>query len=186
MKILKKYSIKIPKNVKVIYAYDKNFITLIGPLGKKSLKLKLILKESTNCFYVTKLSNSTLKNKKSLKSLQGTITALLIQTLLEISVLVYKKLKLVGVGYKIFLIENYANAILEFKLGFSHPVFINVNRKIQTFLIKSTSLYIFGNSYSEVNLFASSIRSYKKPEPYKGKGILYQNEKIKLKEGKKI
>ena len=49
-----------------------------------------------------------------------------------------------------------------------------------------TKLFIYGNSYRNVTQTAALIRSYKKPEPYKGKGILYETEKIVLKEGKKV
>ena len=60
------------------------------------------------------------------------------------------------------------------------------SKKIKIFCLKTTELFIYGNSYQNVTQTASLIRSYKKPEPYKGKGILYDTEKITLKEGKKI
>ena len=57
---------------------------------------------------------------------------------------------------------------------------------MNVYISKSTIIYISGNSLNNVTQITSNIRSYKKPEPYKGKGILYFNEKIKLKPGKKV
>ena len=190
METLKKYSVKIPENIKIIYVNDKDLITFIGPVGKKSLqlKLKLWVDTSENMLYVLKTSSVAFSGsqKKTLNSLQGTITALLKQKILEVSVTLYKKLELVGVGYRVFSLENDLSSILHFKLGFSHPIYYKVNSDMKALCSKSTNLYIFGNSFNQITQTASSIRSYKLPEPYKGKGILYQNEKIKLKEGKKV
>lgn len=190
MKIFRKYSVKVPENIKIIYINDKDLITFIGPLGKKSLplKLKLLVDTSKNTLYVLKTASVTFSGsqKKTLNSLQGTVTALLKQKILEVSVILYKKLELVGVGYRVFSIENDLNSILHFKLGFSHQIYYKVHVDMKALCFKSTNLYIFGNSFNQITQTASTIRSYKFPEPYKGKGILYQNEKIKLKEGKKV
>lgn len=187
MKIFKKNSIKIPKNIKIIYLSNENFIVLIGPLGKKCLKLKLnlLIHKLENLVYVTKELNTIFSGKK-LEAFQGTTIALLKQSILEVSVILYKKLKLVGVGYRISAVHNVVDSILHFKLGFSHPVFFKFDSSFKIVPFKTTNLYIYGNSYNSVTQLASTIRSYKRPEPYKGKGILYQNEKIKKKEGKKV
>lgn len=186
VKLTKKHSIKIPNGIKVIYISNKDCILIIGPFGKKilSLKLKLIVEKSKSLLYVSKKSNFKFSGKKNkmLISLQGTLTALIRQNILEVSVILYKKLILVGVGYKVFPLEN---SIFHFKLGFSHSIFIRIAPDLKVTSLKSTNLYIFGNSFVKLHQMASTIRLYKYPEPYKGKGILYQNEKIKLKEGKK-
>ena len=57
---------------------------------------------------------------------------------------------------------------------------------MQFFCKKFTTLCVFGNSYQKINQFFAKIRSYRVPDPYKGKGILYYNETVTLKEGKKI
>jgi len=187
MKILKKYGVKFSKDIKVVYLKKKNFITFIGPLNKKSLNLKLhiLIDKSKNTLYVTKsLKNSSLKlSKTRIAMLQGTLRALLKQCVLEASFLSYKKLKLIGVGFKVF---NLKNSILDFKLGFSHSIYFKTNSDVKVLLLKNTILYFFGSSFFSLTQVASYIRSYKIAEPYKGKGILYQNEKIKLKESKKI
>ena len=186
----KKYIIKIPNKTTVLYSYKKKILTIIGPLTKKSIKLKLkinILKNkkqievSSKTF--SKISNS---QKKNISSLRGTTIALIKQLILETSYLYYKKLKLIGIGYRVVNIEDFNNKLLFFKLGYSHPIYFKVPSKLNFFCLKRTKLFLFGNSYNDVTNIASIIRSYKKPEPYKGKGILYENEKIFLKEGKKI
>ena len=73
-----------------------------------------------------------------------------------------------------------------FKLGYSHPIFFKIPNNLQIFCFKFIKLFVWGNSYKNITQTSALIRSYKKPEPYKGKGILYEGEKIVLKEGKKV
>lgn len=190
MKFSKKSSVKIPKNIKIIYYAQQNIILIIGPLNRKILKLKLqiFLTKSENYLYVTKVSTQKLSGnrKKTLKSLCGTTVALIKQCILETSMLLNKKIKLVGVGYKVFS-KNYKSInLLELKLGYSHFIYYKIPKTVEIISFKSTFIYIFSNSYNSMTQIASNIRSYKHPEPYKGKGILYENEKILLKEGKKV
>ena len=97
-----------------------------------------------------------------------------------------KKLQIIGVGYKVFPVNLNNSDYLQFKLGFSHSIFYKIPKSVQIKPVKSIYLYIFGDSYTTVTQTAANIRSYKLPEPYKGKGILYEDEKIVLKEGKKV
>lgn len=185
-----KYKIKIPTNIIVFYCNKKNIITIFGPLVKKTitLKLKLIFLNDINTILVTNIFTSKLSNnkKKNLKTLQGTTTAQIKQLIIETSTLIYKKLLFVGVGYRTFDVDNFPNKLLLFKLGFSHSIYFKIPKNLQLFCLKRTKLFVFGNSYQHVTQAASIIQSYKTPEPYKGKGILYENIKIKLKEGKKL
>ena len=136
---------------------------------------------------ITPFSLSTLSNskKKKIKSIQNTTTVLIKQLILESSIVLYQKLKLVGIGYRVFNDPDFKE-LLSFKLGNSHPIYFKISNKLHFFCLKSTKLFVFGNSYQQITQIASIIRSQKKPEPYKGKGILYENEKIILKEGKKV
>nr|WAK85014.1 ribosomal protein L6 [Amicula sp. isolate GU52X-4 cfCalB7] len=188
-KIKKKYTIKIPNNIVIIYNDKKNIITCIGPLKQKSLKLKIKLFMPKNKkiikisqISVIKISND--KNKK-IRTIQGTTAALIKQLFVETSTIIYQKLKFIGLGYRVFSVENY-NKILLFKLGYSHLIYFKIPKNLQIFCLKLTKLFIFGSNYQKINQISAIIRSYKKPEPYKGKGILYENEKIILKEGKKV
>jgi large subunit ribosomal protein L6 len=185
----KKNLIKIPKNILVIFNYEKKIITLIGPLLIKSLKLGLniIIKTGSNIIEVTdKPFQKSYLNKKQIKSLQGTTVALIKQSLIETSALIYNKLKIIGVGYRFLNVEGFNNELLMFKLGYSHSLYYKIPNDLKIFNLKSTKLFIYGNSYQNVSQTGSIIRSYKKPEPYKGKGILFDSEKILLKEGKKV
>jgi len=81
--------------------------------------------------------------------------------------------------------KNEKNIFL-LKLGLSHPLYLSSNNNINLFCLKFTKLFIFGNSYNMLTQTVANIRLVKWPEPYKGKGILFINEKIKLKVGKKV
>lgn len=189
--IKKKYNIKIPTNNTILYNNKKNILTIIGPLNnKKSLKLKLKINILDNKRLIEvlpipliKLSNS---EKKKIDSLRGTTVALIKQSILETSSTLYQKLKLVGVGYRVFEVENVKTKLLMLKLGYSHLIYIKPPNNLNIFCLKSTKLFISGTSYSNITQTSSVIRSYKTPEPYKGKGILYDNEFIQLKKGKKV
>ena len=186
----KKHTIKIPENINTFYCDKKNLLTFIGPLQKKSLKLqvKALFVPSTNLLVISdlpinKISNVGLKNSKSV---QGTTIAKIKQILIEITYTLHHKLELIGVGYRVFPLETLKNQ-LHFKLGYSHLIYFKIPENIETFDIKSTKLFIFGtSSYETITQTAALIRNCKRPEPYKGKGILHHGEKILLKKGKKI
>lgn len=188
--VSKKYLIKTPKETTIIYCSKKKIITIIGPLKKKSLRLqvKLQLNNKLNIIEVTsipfkKLSNN---NKKNIKAIQGTTAALIKQFLIETSSVYYQKLKLIGVGYRAFEVEQFEKQVLLLKLGYSHPVYFKIHKNLEISSLKFTKLFISGFSYEKITQMAALIQSYKYPEPYKGKGILYENQKIQLKEGKKV
>jgi large subunit ribosomal protein L6 len=186
---MKKYLIKIPKNIKIIYSRKKKTIILIGILSKKLLKLKVQLfvinfKSSIQISTLPFLEMSINKQKKT-KIYQKTTVALIKQCIVETSAILYQKLKLVGIGYRILNLDNLNNKLLLFKLGFSHFLYFKIPTKLKIFCLKLTKLFVSGNSYQNITQITSLIRSCKKPEPYKSKGILYENEKIILKKGKK-
>lgn len=91
-----------------------------------------------------------------------------------------KELELVGVGYTVSL----ANNLLTFQLGRSHPDLFSVPSDVSLFVDK-TKVTVTGSNKQRVNLVAAQIRDLKKPEPYKGKGILYVGEVLRRKKGKK-
>ena len=105
----------------------------------------------------------------------------------DIQVLKYTKLKLIGVGYKVFENKsNSKNTFLHFKLGYSHSIYYKVPDNLNIHIRNSNKLFISGTNSDFVTKTASIIKSYKVPEPYNGKGILYFDEFLTLKEGKKI
>jgi len=91
------------------------------------------------------------------------------------------RLYLVGIGYRISLENN--NLVL--KIGYSNPIIQKIPDDINVKIENPTIMIISGIDKAKVNGFASIIRSYKKPEPYKGKGITYKGEFIRRKIGKK-
>ena len=186
----KKHLIKILKETTVIYCNKRKIIVVIGPLKKKSLKLqvKLNFNEKLNIIEVTgipfsKLSNNGLKN---IKTIQGTTVALIKQLLIETSSVFYQKLKFTGVGYRVLEVNNFEKQVLLFRLGYSHNIYFKIPKNLGISSLKSTKLFISGFSYQKITQAGALIQSYKYPEPYKGKGILYENQKIQLKEGKKV
>jgi large subunit ribosomal protein L6 len=188
----KKNKIKIPNNISILFCNKKKIITIIGPLKKKSFKLTfdILLSKTSSTLQVSFLPFSKMSNyaTNKQKTIQGTTLSLIKQLIIESSVIFYKKLKLIGVGYRVFNEKDFNNRLLLFKLGYSHFIYQRAPNKLSFFCFKkSTKLYIYGNSsYQEITQTAANIRYHKKPEPYKGKGILYENEKIILKEGKKV
>lgn len=190
---LKRHVVKIPSEISVLYCKEKKTLLVKSPYKQKllNLKVKILIFKEKNLIIVTNLSfnKNSVKCKSLFKSLQGTTVTLIKQALLEVSAITCKKLKLVGVGYKVFEFETDKNVnfkILHFKLGYSHSLYYKIPKDITIKIQQSTKLFVFGYNFNKVSLVASILRSFKIPEPYKGKGILYANEVIKLKEGKKI
>ena len=187
-KLKQKHIVKVPKNIKIVYCKKKNIITFIDPsLQTKSLqlKVKLILLPQNNSILVSDICNFKTSLKK-VKQLKGTTVAKIKQILIEINYPLYHKLKFVGVGYRAFPVESLPNQ-LYFKLGYSHLIYFKLPVTVKSVCLKSTQLFLFGNcSYELLTQTAANLRACKLPEPYKGKGILHNNEVIKLKKGKKI
>jgi len=189
-KFKKKHTVKVPKNIKVLYCDKKNIVTLIGPSQVKSLKLKvkIFLTPLSNVIMVTNVPvfGASATDLKNVKKVQGTTVAKLKQMLIETTYVLYHKLNLVGVGYRVFPYEQLDNQ-LYFKLGFSHLIYFKVSNSLKTHCQKFTKLFLFGNcSFDNLTQTAAQIRAFKRPEPYKGKGILHDQEKVTLKKGKKI
>ena len=189
-KFKKKHTIKVPKNIKVLYCDKKNIVTFIGPSLTKSLKLKvkIFLNPALNTITVTDVFalGASGKDLKNLKKIQGTAVAKIKQMLIETTYVLYHKLNLVGVGYRVFPYEKLENQ-LYFKLGFSHLIYFKVSDSLSAHCQKFTKLFLFGNcSFDTLTQTAAQIRAFKRPEPYKGKGILHDQEKIIIKKGKKV
>ena len=189
-KFKKKYTIKIPKNINVIHCDKKNILIFVGLLQKKSLKLKVkvFLVPALNLITVTNIPSfgTSAIDLKNSKKIQGTTAAKIKQILIECSYTLYQKLNLVGVGYRAFSHDQLKNQIY-FKLGYSHLIYFKIPAELNTHCQKFTKLFLFGNcSFDVLTQTAAQIRVCKLPEPYKGKGILYDQEKIVLKKGKKI
>ena len=133
--------------------------------------------------YLVKKSNIKSYNIKSKLNL---ILIFIKLTLIEIQNIIYKKLILVGVGYKIIEINNLFKKILLFKFGLSHSVYFKVTDSILLSCFKFNQIFIASNSFYKTNAVAADIKNLKLPDVYQAKGFKYQNETIRLKSVKKF
>jgi len=186
---IKRYTIKVPSNISIYYCDKTQIIIFSSPHKRRALKLKLklVINQTKKNIQVTQNSFFSVSNhdKKNLKVLQATYVVLIKQLILEVETSFCKRLILVGVGYKAILLQISNTDVLHLKLGYSHNIYIKVPKTLKIFCLKANKFFIKGDSYTFVTQIAAVIRSYKTPEPYKGKGILYSTEKITLKEVKK-
>lgn len=180
----------IPKNFYVVYSNKKQILIISKSKIQKTLKLKvqIVLIKSLRDIIVSSVLFNNLKNKQNdlLEFLWNTTLTLIKWIIIEVELLFYKQLKCLGTGYKILNVDNSKRKYLLFKIGYSHFLYFWNVKNIKTFCFKTTNLFMFSNCYQNVVQFAALIKLFKKPEPYKGKGILYVNENVYLKKGKKI
>ncbi len=149
-----------------------------GPLGslQQGLTHDIMLEVSKNILKI-----QTTNNSKHANAISGTIRALVANMVHGVSIGFEKKLLLVGVGYKAQAEKNKVNLAL----GFSHAVEHKVPNGITVETPSQTEIIIKGIDKQKVGQTAADIRAYRKPEPYKGKGVRYSDEVIILKETKK-
>ncbi|MDH3004220.1 MAG: 50S ribosomal protein L6 [Candidatus Shikimatogenerans sp. JK-2022] len=176
--------IKIPNNVKI--KIKKNYINIKGRLGKLKRKLNnyLLIKVDNNKIYIINKK----KDSKKYKSLHGLYRMLIYNMIYGVNIGFKKQLELVGIGYKAETNKN--GRILILNLGYSHNIVLHVCSKINITVdnIKGRNpiINLFSIDNQLLGIVASKIRSFKKPDPYKGKGIRYINEKIIIKTGKTV
>ena len=170
-----KQEILIPAGVKV--TRDGNVITVAGPKGTVSK----IFREDVIVTISEKVINLNIKrNDKFSESLWGTYASHIKNMIQGVQTPYQKKLILEGVGFK----SEVKGQELNFALGFSHPVIVKIPETI-TVTADKNNITITGVDKELVGSFTAAIRALKKPEPYKGKGMRYENEIIRRKQGKK-
>lgn len=184
----KTYDIKISNVISIIYSKNKKILILVNSLKIRSLKIpfQICLLKSKNIIKISSLLFKESNKKKLVKSVLGTLFAIIKQFIIEILFMFYQKLKFIGIGYRVFSVNNFKNELLLFRLGFSHFLYFRISNNVKTFCLKTTKLFIYGNLYSTITQIASLIKLSKKINVYKGKGIFYNIEKIKLKHIKKL
>lgn len=170
-----KVPVKIPDGVKV--AVDKAIVSVTGPKGSLQIKVRpeigVALDDST--VVVTKKGSS-----RAARELYG-LTRTLISNMVDgVSKGFEKKLEIVGVGYKAVL----QGSVVNLSLGFSHPILYQLPEGITATLPSQTQVTISGIDKQLVGQVAAEIRAFRKPEPYKGKGVKYADEIVKRKAGK--
>lgn len=176
MSRLGKTPISIPKGVE-IKANKDGSVQVKGPKGQLSLQLPKGLELKVEGTMASLERDEALVSEKAL---HGLFRSLLKNTILGVSEGFEVKLTLIGVGYKAAVQGNK----LDLQLGYSHPTFLEIPKSLQVAVDKGTAISIKGVDKREVGQFAATVRSMKPPEPYKGKGIRYENEFVRKKEGK--
>ena len=166
--------ISIPARVTV--DVNNNIVTVKGPKGELSTKI--------NENITVEINENELKLTRSndnFKQFHGTANALINNMIKGVTVGFSKKLECVGVGYRFQL----SGKKLVVKAGYSHDVNVEVPEGITLEVPSNTELFVKGIDKHLVGKFAAEIRDIRTPEPYKGKGIRYADEHVRLKEGKK-
>ena len=170
-----KQPIAVPAGVEV--TIDGTTVSVKGAKGELSRTLpeRMIISREGDEIIVERPDDS-----REAKSLHG-LTRTLVSNMVEgVSTGFKKKLELVGVGYRAAL----KGTDLEMQLGFSHPVLIKAPEGITFEVPSQTEIIVSGPSKEAVGQVAANIRKWRKPEPYKGKGIRYEGERVRRKLGK--
>lgn len=175
MSRLGKKTITIPANTEVKLVGD--VLTVKGPLGTLTRTIHPIIEVK-----IEGESISVVPKRLTLESraLWGTFASHILSMVKGVNTPFQKKLILEGIGYK----SEVKGDKIVFALGFSHPVEVAIPATLKVTAEKN-NIVVSGANKEEVGQFAAQIRALKKPEPYKGKGMRYDGEVIRRKQGKK-
>ena len=170
-----KLPIIIPNGVEVNYSNTK--VIVKGKFGTLETKIpETILIQQNNDILTVNLKNQT----RSLRSLHGLYRTLINNMIIGVSEQFKLTLILKGVGYR----ATMQGKEIILNLGYSHPVHIEIPETISVEIVQNTTVNLKSCDKELLGLFAANIRAWRRPEPYKGKGILYKNEQILRKAGK--
>ncbi len=177
--IFNKYLVKIPQSVNV-NIQDKK-VLIIGPLDSMSYiipngNIHLKVEKQTIIFLASN------KNRRA-NMIMGTMQALLNNIILGVTVGFEKKLSIVGIGFRVSKEESLGS--IKLNLGFSHDIQYKIPSGIKIECPSQTEIVVKGSDKGLVGQVAADLRSYRRPEPYKGKGIRYSDEVPLIKETKK-
>ena len=178
-----KLPINIPAGVTV--TYQDNVVSVKGPKGELSQaidpSINVSIVDNVISFSINEQSDVEQKQKQAF---YGLYRALVNNMVIGVSEGYKKEMELVGVGYRV---QNTGN-LIEFNLGYTHAIFIQLPKeiKVETKSERNKNPYICLESCDKqlLGLVCAKIRSFRKPEPYKGKGILFVGEQIRRKSGK--
>ena len=173
-----KINISIPEKVKVVMSG--NILNIEGPMGKKSLNIDLDI-FNLDIKNGKEITIAPKKIDQNTKRLWGMNRSLINNAVLGSSTGYEKILELVGVGYRASIKGNQLNL----QLGYSHDINFTIPEGIKIAVEKQTTLKITGSDKQLVGLITSKIKTLRKIEPYKGKGIREKGQYILKKEGKK-
>ncbi|RLS75787.1 MAG: 50S ribosomal protein L6 [Planctomycetota bacterium] len=172
-----KAPVSIPKGVKA--AVSAGTLTVEGPLGKLEHRLHpaVSIDVDATAIRVTRKSDGRLD-----RSVHGLTRALAANMVEGVSKGFEKKLEIVGVGYLAAIQKN----LLQLRVGFANELQVPIPAGLTVTCPDQTHVTIKGIDKQLVGQFAAEVRSLRKPEPYKGKGIRYENEQVRRKAGKAV
>ncbi len=170
-----KKPVALPDKVKV--RIDGNKVLVEGPGGKQSVELNsyVTIKIEASQLVVTRKDDTP-----DSRRLHGMVRALIQNAVLGVSEGFKRNLEIEGVGYR----AEVKGSDLNMSLGYSHPIVFAIPAGIKVAVEKQTRIQLTGVDKALIGQVAANIRSFRPPEPYKGKGIRYEGEVIQRKEGK--
>ena len=183
MSIIGKLPIKIPAGVNV--TMTDGVVTVKGPKGELSQQVdSSIIVKIADGEIVFEVDEKSPVDYKQKQAYHGLYRALVNNMVVGVSEGYKKTLELVGVGYRV---SNQGN-VIEFSLGYTHPIFLELPKevKVETKSERNQNPLLMLESCDKqlIGLICAKIRTFRKPEPYKGKGILFKGEVIRRKSGK--
>jgi large subunit ribosomal protein L6 len=170
-----KLPITLPKGVTL--KVDDNMVSIKGPLGELSRQIppEILIAVDEEKAIVTVNDDS-----KRTRALHGLVRTLVNNMVVGVHTKFEIDLELKGVGYRC----QAAKDKVTLSLGFSHPIVLPLPKGVEVSVEANTNIKVAGIDKEEVGFIASKIRSFRPPEPYNGKGVLYKNEVILRKAGK--
>ena len=176
MSRIAKAPVELPSGVD--FSQSGNVVTMKGGNGTLTMELnsEVELTQEDNALTVKPRSGSRFST-----AIAGTMRALLANMAKGVSTGFERKLELVGVGYR----AQAQGSTLNLTLGFSHPVVHEVPEGVTVETPSQTEIIVKGADKQKVGQVAAEIRGYRPPEPYKGKGVRYSDERVVIKEAKK-
>ena len=170
-----KLPITIPQNVDINYTDSE--VTVKGKFGTLEQKIPSVINITQED---GKLTVGLNEETRSIRALHGLYRTLINNMVIGVSEQFNLTLILKGVGYRAVVQGNQ----IVLSLGYSHPVKIAIPKEISIEVVQNTTVNLKSCDKELLGQFASNIRAWRQPEPYKGKGILYKNEQIIRKAGK--
>jgi large subunit ribosomal protein L6 len=176
MSRIAKYPVAVPDKVQVTLGNGE--LTVKGPLGtlKQPIGRDVVVKVENN-----QVTFAAADETQAANAMSGTLRATVANMVHGVKDGFQKKLTLVGVGYR----AQAQGAKLNLSLGFSHPIVYALPEGVKAETPTQTEIVIKGVDRQKVGQVAAEVRAYKPPEPYKGKGVRYADEKVVIKETKK-
>jgi len=171
-----KMPVIVPAGVDVAFKEDQ--INVKGSLGTLALAQNALVTISNNAGQLTFVPAN---ESREANAMSGTMRQLVNNMVTGVTKGFEKKLSLIGVGYK----AQAQGAKLNLTVGYSHPVVLDMPAGIKVETPTPTEVVIKGSDRQRVGQIAAEVRAIRPPEPYKGKGIRYSDEKITIKETKK-